>query len=87
MEANSSERGDHAMVFSKDPTDLGLVRGFYHHVNTGDSKPVKMQPYRQSFAEKAEIDNQVKPMEACGVVRPSSSPFAAPVVLARKKNG
>jgi hypothetical protein len=31
----------HAMVFSKDPTDLGLVRGFYHHVNTGEAKPVK----------------------------------------------
>src|SRR6476660_4053336 len=56
-------------------------------VPVGDSKPVKMQPYRQSFAEKAEIDKQMGPMEACGVVQPSASPFAAAVVLARKKNG
>ncbi|GAQ92414.1 hypothetical protein KFL_010100030, partial [Klebsormidium nitens] len=75
------------MLVFWDPTDLGLVQGFFHHINTGDSKPVKMQPYRQSFAEKAEIDKQVGPMEACGVVQPSASPFAAAVVLARKKNG
>ncbi|GAQ93161.1 putative retrotransposon protein, partial [Klebsormidium nitens] len=77
----------HALIVSRDPTDLGLVQGFFHHINTGDSKPVKMQPYRQSFAEEAEIDKQVGPMEACGVVQPSASPFAAAVVLARKKNG
>ena len=77
----------HCLVFSSHPGDLGLVRGFYHNINTGDSKPVRMQPYRQSFAEKAEIDKQVGPMEEWGVVRPSSSPFAAAVVLARKKNG
>ena len=77
----------HATVFSSHPGDLGLVNNCFHHINTGDTKPVRMPPYRLSFAEKAEIDNQVGPMEDWGVVRPSSSPFAAAVVLARKKNG
>ena len=77
----------HATAFSSHPGDLGLVNNTFHHINTGNSRPVRMQAYRQSFAEKAEIDQQVKPMEDWGVVRPSASPFAAAVVLARKKNG
>jgi hypothetical protein len=37
--------------------------------------------------EREEIDRQMAPMERWNVIRPSTSPFAAPVVLARKKGG
>ncbi|GAQ91263.1 putative retrotransposon protein [Klebsormidium nitens] len=56
-------------------------------IDTGDIKPIKKGSRAHSPFEKEEIDRQLKPMEDYNVVRPSSSPFAAPVVLARKKNG
>ncbi|GAQ92084.1 putative retrotransposon protein [Klebsormidium nitens] len=74
-------------AFSKDPGDLGLVRGIYHRIDTGDHPPIRRAGRLHSPFEKEEIDKQVDPMEAWHVIRRSTSPYAQPVVLARKKNG
>ncbi|GAQ93472.1 hypothetical protein KFL_015570010, partial [Klebsormidium nitens] len=77
----------HPHAFSKDPSDLGLVKGYTHRIDTGDIKPIREGPRNHSPFEKDEIDRQMKPMEDYNVVRRSSSPYAAAVVLARKKGG
>lgn len=76
----------HCLVFSKDKSDLGLVEGYFHTIETGDSKPIRLPPHRHSHAEKEEIARQTQPMIEWEVVRRSKSPYAAPVVLARKKD-
>jgi hypothetical protein len=74
-------------AFSKDLGALGLVKGVHHRLHTGDGAPIKRASRQLSPFEREEIDRQMAPMEKWNVLRPSISPFAAPVVLARKKGG
>ena len=49
--------------------------------------PVNSRPYRYSPQHKDEIERQVKEMLTAGLVVPSTSPFASPVLLIQKKDG
>lgn len=51
------------------------------------AQPVKVRPYRYSPIQKTEIENQLKQMLEQGVIRPSQSSFASPILLVRKKDG
>ena len=51
------------------------------------AQPVKVRPYRYSPIQKTEIENQLKQMLQQGVIRPSASSFASPVLLVKKKDG
>lgn len=46
-----------------------------------------MKPYRYSPTQKDEIERQIKHMLLNGIIRPSQSPFASPVILVKKKDG
>ena len=58
-----------------------------HHIDTGDAKPRAFPPRRVSAEKRAAIQKEMDTMKAAGVIRPSRSPWAAPVVLAAKKDG
>lgn len=47
--------------------------------------PVHVKPYRIPFAQKEEVDRQVNKMLNDEIIRPSSSPFNAPILLVPKK--
>lgn len=57
------------------------------HIDTGDAEPKRQPPRQVSFAVRGEINEQFAKMQAQGVIRPSTSPWASPVVLVRKKDG
>lgn len=42
---------------------------------------------RMPFAMKQEVPKQLKDMQELGVIQPSSSPWASPVVMAQKEDG
>jgi hypothetical protein len=63
------------------------VKGVHHRLDTGDGAPIKRGSRPLSPFERDEIDRQMAPMEKWNVIRTSTSPFAAPVILARKKGG
>ncbi|UYV68861.1 hypothetical protein LAZ67_6001298, partial [Cordylochernes scorpioides] len=58
-----------------------------HRISTGDHLPTKQRPYRVAPAERQIIQEEVNKMEEIGIIQPSASPWASPVVLVRKKDG
>ena len=66
---------------------LGHTSVLSHHINTGNSTPIRQYPRRLPFHYTGEVEKQVKDMLQQGVVQPSTSPWASPVVLVKKKDG
>ncbi|OXA41965.1 Transposon Ty3-G Gag-Pol polyprotein [Folsomia candida] len=55
--------------------------------DVGDATPIAVKPYPRSFAEQQFIDEQVQILLDKKIIRPSCSPWAAPVVLVKKPDG
>ena len=51
------------------------------------SKPPSRPPYKLGPAEQDELEEQVRDLLAQGFIRPSSSPYGAPVLFVPKKGG
>ncbi|GKE15330.1 putative reverse transcriptase domain-containing protein [Tanacetum coccineum] len=49
--------------------------------------PVIRAPYRLATSEMKELSNQLKELSEKGFIRPSSSPWGAPVLFVKKKDG
>jgi len=49
--------------------------------------PVSMASYRMAQAELADLKKQIKDLFEKKFIRPSASPWAAPVLLMKKKDG
>ena len=77
----------HASVFSTGDTDLGRTHLTTHRIDTGGAKPIRMAPRRVPVHLQQEVTDHIKQMQDCGIIRPSCSPWAAPVVPVRKKDG
>ena len=58
-----------------------------HHSDTGSSPPIRQYPRRLPFYYRDEVNRQIKDMLQQGVMQPSTSPSASPVVLVKKKDG
>src|ERR1044072_9464259 len=49
--------------------------------------PISMAPYRMAPAESSELKSQLEDLSSKGFIRPSVSPWGAPVLLVKKKDG
>ena len=74
-------------IFAFSDDQLGRTSLIQHTIDTGDAHPIKQRPYRTSPEAKQEIDRQVNDMLQRGIIQESVSPWSAPVVLVKKKNG
>ena len=52
-----------------------------------DTQPISIPPYRMAPAELKELKEQLKDLLDKGFIRPSTSPWGAPVLFVRKKDG
>ena len=74
-------------VFSLEDGDRGETDVITVHIDTGDAPP-RAQPVRRvPFAVRQEVAQQLHQMQEEGVIEPSNSPWASPIVLVRKKDG
>ena len=71
-------------VFDNEPGCTTLVA---HRIDTGDARPVQQQPYRLPYAHRKNVEQELEKMQAAGIITPSSSEWASPVVLVSKKDG
>lgn len=70
------------------PTKLPPSRFYDHSIPIlPDSIPVNSRSYRYSPLHKDEIEKQVRQLLDAGLITPSTSPYASPVLLVQKKDG
>ena len=72
--------GEHAPL-------LGHAIGVQMTIDIQGRPPVRQRPYRLPLMKRRIVEEEVNSMLKSGVIRPSVSPWAAPVRLAAKKDG
>ena len=79
----------HAKAFSVHDRDYGRTNLTYFRANLKDKNlpPIAVPPFRTTPEMRQTIDNQAYQMIADGVISHSTSPFSAPIMLAKKKCG
>jgi hypothetical protein len=74
----------HAGIFTE-PQGLPPARPYDHRIHLlPGTAPVAVRPYRYPQLQKDELERQCAAMLAQGIIRPSTTPFSAPVLLVRK---
>uniref|UniRef100_A0A151UDB9 Retrovirus-related Pol polyprotein from transposon 17.6 n=1 Tax=Cajanus cajan TaxID=3821 RepID=A0A151UDB9_CAJCA len=70
-----------------EPTKLPPRRKSDHKIILINDTPVCSKPYRYPHAQKEEIERQVQGLLEKGFIRESTSSYASPLVLVKKKDG
>ncbi|PIK46224.1 Retrovirus-related Pol polyprotein from transposon [Apostichopus japonicus] len=78
---------DYADVFARSSDDLGYTTLVQHKLDTGSARPVKQSARRVPVQLRDQERELLKQMLDTGVIEPSASPWASPIVLVKKKNG
>ena len=74
-------------IFSRGPNDIGRTSRIQHKIDTGEANPIRQGARRVPFSKEKEIKDQIDEMLSNDIIRPSFSPWAAPVLLVPKKDG
>ena len=72
-------------VFSKIGFDLGCYREEFS-VDTGNANPIYDKPRRVPYGLRQAMENELSDLLKYGIIRPSRSPWAAPVSFVDKKD-
>ena len=74
-------------IFSCGPKDFVRTNKITHKINTGNTIPIRQAPRRLPGNRREEIGLLIRTMIGQDVIQPSCSPWAAPIVLVKKKDG
>ena len=74
-------------IFSSGTHDFGRTNKITHKINTGDTIPIRQPPRRLPGNRREEVGSMIQTMIGQDVIQPSCSPWAAPIVLVKKKDG
>jgi len=58
-----------------------------HSIPVTDSTPIKLRPYKISLEQSSALKKEINKLIEHGLIVPSHSPWAFPVLLVKKKNG
>ena len=58
-----------------------------HRVDRGQAHPIRLPPYRLPHAYRDNVKEELREMEASGVIEPSMNKWVAPVVFVPRKDG
>lgn len=75
-------------IFAKDDLDIGLFTGdITHKIDTGNAHPIRQKMRRTPLGFEAEEKEHLDQLLGAGFIEPSTSEWASPPVLVRKKDG
>ena len=77
---------EHHQAFSLEPGERGETDLVQMEIDTGSAPPRRQPVRRMPFAVRQEVAKQLKNMQQSGVIEPSSSPWASPIVMVHKKD-
>ena len=77
---------DFSDIFSTSKADIGRTSRLQHSIDTGDSPPIRQPVRRLPPHRKQEVRTLLQQMKDQDVIQPSCSPWAAPIVLVKKKD-
>ena len=76
---------EYSDIFASNPKKPALVKNAEHRIITGDALPVKRKPHRIPEAWHKEVNTQIQEMLDTKILRPSPSPWNAPIILVKKR--
>jgi transposase InsO family protein len=74
-------------VFAKGATDLGLCTVGEHVIDTGDATPINTPPHAMAHHLRPILRAELDELLELGIIEPSDSEWAAPIVYVKKKDG
>ena len=72
-------------VFATSIYELGCSDIIKVKIDTGDAEPISCKPYRVPYALKQRVSDYIEEMLNAGIISPSESPWASPLVVVAKK--
>jgi len=76
---------EYADIFQSDDQPLTFTNEVKHHIRTSDEIPIYVKPYRYPSIYKNEVSSQLNKMLEQNIIRPSNSPYNAPLWVVPKK--
>ena len=74
-------------VFAECDSDVGLTNVVFHEIDTGASRPLRHPARRIPYGEQRNaVESEIGKLLENGVARPSTLPWASPVVMVKKKD-
>ena len=77
----------HYEAFARDDNDVGECQFLQHTIDTGESSPFKLRPYRTSPQNQELIDAEITRLLSANIIEESDSAYASPGMLINKKDG
>ena len=71
-------------LLEEKPGRTGLIE---HTIPLNNSRPIRQSPYRIPAAYRDEVEKELTEMLEHGMIEPTVSPWASPMVVVRKKDG
>lgn len=74
-------------MFSLEEWDVGWAKGVKHHIQLHDPRLFRERSRRIAPADIDNVCRHIKDLLAVGIIKESRSPYASPIVIARRKDG
>ena len=74
-------------IISSTSEDLGHTTVMEHHIETDNAPPMRQQPRRIPLPQRETVRKLLDEMLKKGIISPSKSPWASPIVFVAKKDG
>lgn len=77
----------HSDIFAHSIKDLSGCDTVAHRIFLTDNTPIRQKPYRTPHNLRSELKDQINQLLDAGIISESDSPYAAPIILVKKKTG